>query len=255
MGGINISYLDIQKRIKRRRIRFEIFLFLIILSTLIIILFTTPVFKVKAINVNGNNIVSKDIIIELSEIKMDDNLLKLNTQRIMDNVLVNPYIEAVEVKRSIFGDVYLIIKERNGTGIAVFENKYITIDKNGVVIEILDKKDSVNLPLIHGLDIKNVVPGKAVDLLNLRQLNDMKIILNSITSSDLFGIINEVDMSNLLSITIKTEFDINIKIGSTENIDNKLLISKAIMEKDIMKKGLKGTLDLSFNGNPVFRQE
>lgn len=255
IGVVSIVYSDLQKRIKRRKIRFKLFLFLIIFSLLIILLFTTPIFKVKGVVVSGNKIVAENRIIELSEIKSGDNLLKLDTDRVCESILTNPYIEEVKVKRSFLGIVYLEVTERNGTGIAAFDSKFVTIDKNGVVIEILDSRDDLNLPIIVGLNIKDAIPGKAVNLMNERQLNALKIIFNSITTSDLFGIINEVDISNLLSIMIKTNYGVNIKIGSTENVDSKLALSYAIIEQDIKKKGLRGTLDLSFDGNPIFRQE
>lgn len=250
---IYITYADIQKRIRRRKIRFRIFMFIIVLSTIGIYMFTYPIIKVKNIEVSGNNIVPTDKIIALSEINKGDNMLKLNMRRIRENIYTNPYVEVCKVKRSVLGYVYITINERMNAGIAPYNGKYITFDKKGVIIEILDKSDSVNLPLISGLNIKSAMPGKLMEVPDQRQLEAVKIIFDGITTSDLSDIISGVDITNLLSILLKTNHGFNIEIGTIDNIDKKLMISKEIIEKDILKRELKGTLDVSFEGNPVFR--
>lgn len=255
IGVIFITYEDIQKRIRRRKIRFRIFLFIIVLSTVGVYLFTNPVIKVRDIIVSGNNTVSSEKIIELTEINKGDNMLKLNMRRIKDNVFTNPYIEACKIKMSVLGNVYIMVSERKNAMVTPYQDKYITFDKKGVVIEVLDELSGVNLPLIRGLNIKSAVPGKQMEVADERELNAVKIIFDNITSSNLSDIINEVDISNLLSIVLKTNHGFNIKIGTVDNIERKLFISKEIIDKDIMKRDLKGTLDVSFDGNPVFSLE
>ncbi|HBM74366.1 MAG TPA: hypothetical protein DD429_02280 [Clostridiaceae bacterium] len=228
-------------------------MFIIVLSTIGIYMFTYPIIKVKNIEVSGNNIVPTDKIIALSEINKGDNMLKLNMRRIRENIYTNPYVEVCKVKRSVLGYVYITINERMNAGIAPYNGKYITFDKKGVIIEILDKSDSVNLPLISGLNIKSAMPGKLMEVSDQRQLEAVKIIFDGITTSDLSDIISGVDITNLLSILLKTNHGFNIEIGTIDNIDKKLMISKEIIEKDILKRELKGTLDVSFEGNPVFR--
>lgn len=250
-----IKDLDIQKRIKRRRKRFRFFFVLIVISVIIIFLFKTPVFIVKNVVVKGNNIVNEQVIKELSDIKTGDNLLKMNIRKINENILTNSYVEGIKVKRSLFGTVQIIINERQSAGIAKYGNRFVTVDKKGVVIETVDSRGGISLPLIEGLDIIEAKPGKVFELSEARKIDVFKIVFDNITNSNLSDIINEVDMKSLLSIIIRTDNGINIKLGSIENIEYKLRVSKAIMENDVEKKGLKGTIDVSFNGNPVFKQE
>lgn len=247
--------VDVQKRIKRRRRRFRFFFFLIIISIAIIFLFKTPVFKVRKVMVRGNNIVSGEKLIELSGVNSGDNVLKLNIRQINENILTNPYIETSKVKRNIFGEVYIDVNERQSAGVSVFGKKYVTFDIKGVIIEIMDSKEGINLPQIEGFDIKSAVPGKTMELWDGRKLDAFAIILNNITNSGLSDIIDEIELENLISIVLKTKYNINIKIGTIEDIEQKIRISKIIMDEDVCKKGLKGTIDVSFNGNPVFKQE
>lgn len=250
-----MSYEDIQKRIRRRKFRFRIILTMIIISGALIYLFTNPVIKVKNIIVKGNDIVPAEKIIELSDINIGENLLLMNMRKIRENIFTNPYIETCGVKRSLFGYVYITVGERKNAGYTQYNGKYITFDKNVVAIEILDKLEGINLPQISGMDIKKASPGKPIEVSDDRQINVIKIVFNSVTSNNLSDIINEVDIKNLISITVKTKYGINIKLGTVDNIDEKLSASKEIIEKDILKRDLKGTLDISFEGNPIFRPE
>lgn len=248
-----MTYADIQKRIRKRKIRFRIIFTVLIISVALVFLFSTPVFKVKKIIVEGNNIVSSQKIIELSDIKIGDNLLKLNTTKIDADIKTNPYIAASKIEGSITGNVYIKIEERQAAGIAKYENGYVTMDEKGVIIGMLDKKDDVHLPLIAGLDIRNAVPGKTAQIEDSRKLDAMEIIFDAASKAKISDIINEVEIENLLSITIKTRYSIDLKIGDTDDITEKLMSCKAIMDQDLLKKNAKGTIDVSFKGNPVFR--
>jgi cell division protein FtsQ len=249
---ISMSYKDIQKRIKRRRIRFRIFLSLLLISAIAIYIFRNPVFKVKNIITKGNNIIPAERLIELSDIKVGDNLLRLNIKRINTGIRTNSYIEESKIKRTLTGNIYIIVNEREAAGISNFGDKFVTMDKKGVIIEVLDSREGVNLPLIEGLDIINAIPGNMAEIPDPRKLNTLEIIFDNVTKDNLSGIINGVELKNLVSIMIKTNHNINFKIGDIENIRDKIERCRVIMEQDLIGKGSKGTIDVSFKGNPVF---
>ena len=255
IGVIRISYESIQRRIRRRKLRFRIIVITMLICGAFVYLLANPVIQVKNIFVYGNNNVPADKLISMSEVNLGDNLLRLNVRRMKENIYADPHIETCKIRLLPLGNVYITVAERENAGYTVFENRYITFDKNAVAIESLDKHDEINLPLISGINIKNVTLGKVLEVADDRQIEVIKIVFDSITRNGLSDIINEVDIKNLVSIIIKTKPGVNIKLGTVENIDKKLATAKEIMEKDIIKKDLKGTLDISFNGNPVFRPE
>jgi Cell division septal protein len=250
-----MAYTDIQKRIRKRKIRFRIFLSILLISIAAVFLLKTPVLKVNNIIVKGNSVVAPETLIGLSDIKNGDNLLRLNIKKINANIKTNSYIETSKIRRTINGIVYIMVTERQTAGVANYNSKYVTIDKKGVIIEVLEKKEGVNLPLIQGLDIKNAVPGRTAELTDPRKIDALQKIFDNISSSGLSDIISEVDIKSLFSIIIKTKHSINFKIGDTDDIGTKLEYCKTIMEKDLLEKGSKGTIDVSFKGNPVFIPE
>lgn len=235
--------------------RSRLLLTLLLICSGAIYILSTPVFKVRNIYVRGNAIVPSDKVIQLSGIKPGDNLLRLNTSKIDRRIKTNSYIGSATVKRNPVGDVYLVISERSAAGISAYGKKYVTMDKKGAIIEIIDTKDGINLPLITGLGIKNAVSGSTVAIEDDRKLKSMEEIFNSVKTAGLSDIIIEADLNDLQSIRIKTKYGIVLKIGNTDDIDRKLEACKAIMDQDLIKKGLKGTIDVSYKGNPVFRPD
>mgnify|MGYP002407356591 CR=1 FL=1 len=254
-GVIFITYTDIQKRIRKRKLRFKIILIIMLISAAVVFLFEKPVLKVADISVSGNNTIEAKRIVDLSGIKIGDNLLRMNTYAIKKNILGNSYISDCKIKRNLLGSVRIMVEERKSVCIVKFENKYLILDRNGVVMDIIDRNNNIKLPMLTGLGIKSIEKNKVIDINDERQLDTLKIIFDSITRYNLSGIINEVDIKNLLSIYIKTNYNVDVLIGTTENIDNKLYQARTIIEKDLKGKGLKGTLDVSFDGNPVFKPD
>lgn len=250
-----MAYAEIQKRIRRRRIRFRIYIALILISIAVIYLVRTPVLKVKKIILTGNNVISSEKYISLSGINIGDNMLTLNIGKINGNIKTNPYVESSKIRRTLTGNLYINIRERKVAGIVNYDNRYVTMDKKGVIIETLDTNKGIKVPLITGLDIKNAVSGKTVELYDGRKLSTLEILFDNISSHGISDIINEIDLKSLLSIVVKTKYGVNLKLGSIDDIGEKIEYCKAIIEQDVKQKGLKGSIDVSFKGNPVFEQE
>lgn len=249
---IKISYEDIQRRIKLRKIKFKIFLILFVISSVLLLILEFDIIKVNNIYINGNSIVQADTILDLSQIKQGDNLLKINWDKVNMKICKNPYIESCIIKKSIYGNVYINIIEKKSVAMAFINEKYIAFDKDICIIDYFEDRKYINVPLFKGLAIEKENIGEQIIFKDNRQKDVIKKIINNISICDLSDIIDEVDISNLLSITLKTKYEVLIKIGTIENLNNKLVVSKKIIEQDLLKRQLKGVLDVSYNSNPIF---
>jgi cell division protein FtsQ len=96
---------------------------------------------VRNIITKGNNIVPAERLIELSNTKVGDNLLRLNISRINASIRTNSYIEESKIKRTLSGNIYIIVNERKAVGISNFGDKFVTMDKKGAIIEVLDSRE------------------------------------------------------------------------------------------------------------------
>lgn len=125
------SYRERKEISWKRRIIFFWILFLILV--LVYILFFSPIFEIKEINISGNRVISNE---EIRSVLNQGNLF-LVTKNKLRNTLVNnfPRIASVDVTKDIFKkSIDLKIIERKEVGIFCKKDCYY-IDKQGVIFE------------------------------------------------------------------------------------------------------------------------
>ena len=123
---------DKQERIKQKRKR-KIKRFLKWTSIICIIsggtafALVSPIFNIKEINVTGNNIVSSETIVSISELSKEQNIFKFFNKKVVENVKTNPYVETAKVKRKLPNKVEIQVEERERTFNIEFMNGYAYI--------------------------------------------------------------------------------------------------------------------------------
>ncbi|MBI5809882.1 MAG: FtsQ-type POTRA domain-containing protein [Deltaproteobacteria bacterium] len=112
---------------------------------------TTPYLSIRAINVSGGARVTKEEVIELSNIRKGQNILSFSAADAVLNVKRNPWIETVEIRRGIPDTVNLVIKERLPVALIKMDELYV-MDRSGVVFKKLSAGDTgLDLPVVTGL--------------------------------------------------------------------------------------------------------
>jgi anionic cell wall polymer biosynthesis LytR-Cps2A-Psr (LCP) family protein len=70
----------------------------------------------------------------------------------------------------------------------------------------------------------------------------------------MLNLVSEIDISDLSDIKLKIKEGIKANLGSADNLDYKISFAKSIVE-DVKKQNVKGTIEMSYDGNPVFKPE
>ena len=96
-------------------------LILILLITYLLIMFFVYLFnmKIKAVIINGNNILTNEDIKKIVSLKKDEKFLSLNTFKIKNKLVKNKLIKDVTVKKSLKGAITINIEEEK----VLFYNK------------------------------------------------------------------------------------------------------------------------------------
>ncbi len=246
-----------KKKIKKIKFVLKIILLIAIISGGVAFALTSPMFNITNIQVSGNNIVSTDTVISLSQLKKDENIFRFNSSQIINNIKENPYIESVSINRKIPSTVAINITERIPTYSVDFMEKYAYIDMQGYILEISD--DSKNLPIIHGISTAEdqVVPGNRLNDADLEKLEDVIKIMDAVKQNNLEGEVKSIDISkkNEYTLDLETEGK-KVHIGDSSNLSNKMLYVVAILEQEKENEGdifVNG--DLNNNFKPYFRQK
>lgn len=117
------------KKSKKRNIKHKIIVILLLLITILLAIYISKK-PLSNIYITGNNILSdKDIIITA---KLDNYPPYINTYfiNIRDNLLKNSYVKTVEIKRKLFGKIYINITEHKP--ICIYDNKLVLSSKEKV---------------------------------------------------------------------------------------------------------------------------
>lgn len=239
---------------KRIWLKFAKWLFIILLLlTAIVIFMLSSIFNIKEIKVVNNSKISTEEIINLSTLKIDNNMFKTTNKTIRDNIKTNAYIENVKIKRSINGTVTLNIIERKPTYMLKFANAYVYINNQGYMLEM--SETPLELPAITGFKTpsEQIKEGNRLEVEDLKKLEDVIKIMNSAVETTFASKITEIDISdsNNYKLSITSENKV-VDFGTATNINVKLLKIEEIVEKE---KGKEGEIYFQNSEKTVFREK
>ncbi len=238
----------VERKMRRRRLLFRIFLLGLFVCVLIVLALNTELFIINNIEVMGNNKLSRENIIVGSFIKVGENIFKISTKDGEKNLSNLPYIKEVNIKRKFPKGIIIEVIERK----EIFQIKNISslalIDEEGYILDIIDNKNE-NLPLVNGLNIEDTKVGE-----NIVISDDMILNFEFIEEGQALGLLSkmkEVDMTDNDNINIELNNGILVAFGTINNVKYKLNLLNEIV-KDIDKKGLSCKMILMDRGdNPI----
>lgn len=241
----------VDKKFKMRKIGIILMILILFLSVFIILFTKTDYFNISKINVKGNSSIEASKIIIISGLKKDMSILKFNKKTIVKNLIKNPYIENVKIKRKLPNTIELNIIEREGTCFINHLEKYILIDSKGIVLEkFIDRK--FDLPVITNMPIK--VSQLGSQLVTLED-NGIKIITEFIESCNEVNIIEEfeeISFKNKNNIKITIKSGIKVAFGELNNVKYKLSYIYNILQKLEEQNIINGTIHLENLENIYF---
>lgn len=218
---------------------------------------TSDLFNICEMEIVGNEQVSQEQILELSEIKLGDNIFLCNQIKTKNNLSSNPYVEEIKITRKLPDKIQIQITEKQKAYVIELDTGYAYIDNQGYVLEIADTK--IDKPVLQGYSTtkEDILPGTRLNEEDLERLGDvLKIVKssNEIQIQEKITIINIENKNNYI-LTLQ-ELKKVIYIGDKSNLANKMLYIKAIVEREEGKEGkifVNGKLNEGFE--PYFREE
>jgi len=250
------TQVETKNRKIKRNLKIAKYSFLSIGTIAIIILtMTSPLFNIKEIIVQGNSKITRDEIISLSQINVEQNTYKTNMKKSKKNILENPYIKTVEIKRSLPSTVIIKVEERKTAFMIEYGNGYIYVNNQGYILEISAQK--LEVPIIQGTEtnVEEFVPGSRLTKNDLEKMSTVIKIMEVAINNEIGGLITRIDIENKNNYKILFETEQKVAyLGDETDLNTKILSIKSIIEKE---KGVAGEIfvnsDLKDN-NPVFRQ-
>ena len=245
--------------IKKRKLILKIIRTIVLIGILIgtlIYILLSPLFNIKDVTVTGNNKLSREEIISLSEIRTEENIFKTSKNDIKNRIKTNPYVENVKIRRKLPDKVEIIVVERVATYMLPFANSYVYINNQGYMLEITSQK--ANLPIITGFSTpeENLHEGERLLSEDLVKLGEVLQIIESANANGIQELITKIDISNRQDYTIMLEKEKKlVHMGDVSNLSTKMsYINKIIQDEAGIEGEIFVNTDLT-NKGAVFREK
>lgn len=223
-----------EARNKRRRKNYSAYyvMMTIIAAAVFSLLSVTVLFNAEQIIVEGESIYSDERIIEVSELKQGENLVRLNSGAV-ENRLFNTLvcIDGVKVVKSFPATIKIRIEEAVPMVNISYGGKYYVMSYRNRVIEISDKPG--DCVIIKGyVPIDGIAIGDEMTAVNESRTELVNGIVAELENNG-FDNIREIDISDELDITINYNNRIEICIGSSQQMNEKLYKAKWLIDKEL----------------------
>lgn len=246
-----------EKEKKRRKIfrTIKILMIIFILIGAIAYFLLSPIFNIKNINVSGNEKISSEEILSLSQLKKDENIFKINKNETRENVKQNAYIDTVEIKRTLPDTVTIVVTERTATYQINYSNLYMLINNQGYMLETTEMNE--DMPVIVGITTneENIKTGNRLCVEDLEKLEDVLRISESAKSNNLEELITKIDITNKEDYIIEMKAEKKtVHLGDTTNLALKMLYVSDIISKEKDEGEIFVNTDLE-NKGAIFRKK
>ncbi|MTV47564.1 FtsQ-type POTRA domain-containing protein [Heliobacillus mobilis] len=178
----------------------------------------SPYFGVSQVNVQGISLINQEEIVKLSGIHSGENIWRLDTQRIKQQLLFHPQVETVEIHRQWPSTVLIEIKERKPIAVVGQAGSFILIDQQGIFLRKVESIYGIPLPIITGVQVPlNAGPGQPIDAEGL----PVALKVSTELTSSVLARVGEIHVSAGHRLILYTEEGLEVRFGTAEDIPAK----------------------------------
>lgn len=205
---------------------------------LLVLLFSSPLFNIKNIEVEGNSKVSDEKMISISSIQFHTNIFSMKKRDAIEKIKTNPYIEDVKIAIKLPSTVKIEVVEREPRYMLQFADSYVYINNQGYMLEI--SNEALEVPILIGFttDLSNIKAGNRINVEDLEKMNMVIKIFETVKSNDMGHLVSKIDISNDKNYTIILESEgKKVYLGDCSDLNTRILYLKAILEKSAGRSG------------------
>lgn len=217
------------------------------LAALLWIYSSTRILNVRNIDVSGNKRLDISYIHGLSGITPDTHLLKMDVKAVEKALLSEPYVAKADIRRKFPNTVAINITERQPEGIISQNGRYHLVDKEGQVLESVDKKPP-GLPEIQGLDLPLLYAGQWIE-------SDAFATITTLLSSmspDLKGMVVSVGCNPSEGLYLRGK-GTRVIYGQASDLSRKNEVVLLALNDLVSRYRAVDYIDVSFPEHPVIK--
>lgn len=243
-----------QQRLKVQRIRAAVILALTVII-ISVLLFLTPIFNIKTVTVEGNNLVTAEQFQEKLKPLIGENLFRTGSGKIRKTLKTIPYINTVDVQKKIFPpSVKVTVTEYVPAGIIRTEGKNLLVSAQMIVLS--DAGDSpVPVPVVTGYTVKDYKLSETVKSDETEKTEILQEMLATLESTGIIDKFVEINVNDVSNITMNYDNRITVVCGTSLDLERKLRLFKETLVSGSLDDNVKGTMDLTESKKAIFNRE
>jgi len=166
------------------------------------LLFDSDYFKVDQVRVETQGRIGKDELVALSDVRQGQNIFELDLSRIGRKIEENPWVKSAEVRRLFPRTVVIKIEERSPKAVINLDYLYY-VDGEGDIFKVLEVADSLDFPVITGLERKDLL--ERPEEIHGR-LKEMVALVDELIGRRIFGLgdVSEIHLDQSGEIVLYT---------------------------------------------------
>ena len=223
-----------RKRRSGNKILYYVMLGIVIVATFSI-LSVTVLFNAEKMTVEGESKYTDAQIFEASGLAGNENLVRLDTKsaeiKVLDKLV---YIDKVEIRKVFPSTITFVITGAQPVYNVFSDNKYYVLSRNGRILEISDSPKEGAI-IIDGMKpAEGAIVGGFMETEDPSQLELLEKIEKTLIDTGLDNI-TEINIADKLAVTMWYDGRIELILGSTQQLNEKFVIAKELVENEIGK--------------------
>ena len=242
---INGKKVKLHRRSRRSNVTTYTAVAVAVITTVGLILSLCFFFNLKQVAVNGVTLYTSDQILEVGGVVNGANLFRTNTDLIEQRLVETlPYVESATVTKDFPNSLTIDIVEAEKIAEIEDDGKYYVLSRSGRILEMANPTHNSSLPLVKGFELSSPEINEKLRSSDEYKAKVLMQVLEDIESSGIQHI-EVVDITNRTDIVLWYEDRIDLRVGSSMDMEYKLTCMKAVIEKSL-EPDYDGTL--RYNG-------
>lgn len=201
------------------------------------------VFVLKNVVIEGQTTLSDADIIRLGKFEFNRSIRNVDPDRVRENMESSGTIAVESVTIEWPNTVRIAVRERTRDALVLNGGRVLVLDSDGYVIDNPTVAPESGI-YITGLEGTSYKIGKRLTA-PASKLNAMKTVLESIRKMDAANYVAEINISDLMQISLITRMGTIVELGDSANMDEKIRWMRSAVA-DLESRGeVGGSLDVS----------
>lgn len=234
----------------RRALRFVAMLAAV---CVLVILVRGRIYVIREIEVTGNSMKSASEIAGQSGLYLGMNIMNVDRESVERNLSGDSYVKLLDVEVNLPDTVILRVSERSACAAVNCAGVILLISEDGYILERLTSvPETEGIVVVSGMDVSVGPQGRTIESDVAGQKRVMSAVLAAIRTAGMEKWVSELNVADMDNLYLVSDTGIQVLLGDEMQLEDKLVWTRAVMEKLTLDGVMSGVLDVSSGKNAVY---